>query len=168
MLQLHKTESGQEYAEFLHAPKKRYTDFGIFLCSITFSGIHFLINEYMATWCPNVVNILLMEELCLVAFPTHLSLEPLYCLCTWFNQCYSSLGTCFLCILLKGWGRSEVFCTFIYFCPWMVMKHFCISRKTLDKPKYLFILVKVLHLRMPLRVIWILSQLSKILINIHA
>lgn len=28
MLQLHKTEGGQEYAEFLHAPRKRYTDFG--------------------------------------------------------------------------------------------------------------------------------------------
>lgn len=28
MLQLHKTEGGQEYAEFLHAPRKRFTDFG--------------------------------------------------------------------------------------------------------------------------------------------
>ncbi|TYH96425.1 hypothetical protein ES332_A12G176500v1 [Gossypium tomentosum] len=27
VLQLHKTESGTEYAEFLHAPKKRFTDF---------------------------------------------------------------------------------------------------------------------------------------------
>lgn len=35
MLQLHKTDEGQqEYAEFLHAPKKRFTDFGkhIFMC----------------------------------------------------------------------------------------------------------------------------------------
>lgn len=28
MLQLHKTEGGQDYAEFLHAPRKRFTDFG--------------------------------------------------------------------------------------------------------------------------------------------
>lgn len=28
MLQLHKTEGQSEYAEFLHAPKKRMTDFG--------------------------------------------------------------------------------------------------------------------------------------------
>ena len=28
MLQLHKTEGGQEYAEFLHVPRKRFTDFG--------------------------------------------------------------------------------------------------------------------------------------------
>ena len=28
MLQLHKTDGGQEYAEFLHAPRKRFTDFG--------------------------------------------------------------------------------------------------------------------------------------------
>ncbi|KHG23038.1 Dynamin-related 1C -like protein [Gossypium arboreum] len=31
VLQLHKTESGTEYAEFLHAPKKRFTDFGDFI-----------------------------------------------------------------------------------------------------------------------------------------
>lgn len=30
MLQLHKTEGGTDYAEFLHAPKKRFTDFGMF------------------------------------------------------------------------------------------------------------------------------------------
>lgn len=29
MLQLHKTEGGQEYAEFLHAPKRKLTDFGM-------------------------------------------------------------------------------------------------------------------------------------------
>lgn len=28
MLQLHKTDGGHEYAEFLHAPRKRFTDFG--------------------------------------------------------------------------------------------------------------------------------------------
>jgi len=28
VLQLHKTENGQEYAEFLHLPRKRFTDFG--------------------------------------------------------------------------------------------------------------------------------------------
>lgn len=28
MLQLHKIERGTEYGEFLHAPKKRFTDFG--------------------------------------------------------------------------------------------------------------------------------------------
>lgn len=29
MLQLHKTEGGAEYAEFLHAPKKKFSDFGM-------------------------------------------------------------------------------------------------------------------------------------------
>jgi hypothetical protein len=28
VLQLHKTDGGQEYAEFLHAPRKRFSDFG--------------------------------------------------------------------------------------------------------------------------------------------
>jgi hypothetical protein len=28
VLQLHKTEGGQEYAEFLHAPRRKLTDFG--------------------------------------------------------------------------------------------------------------------------------------------
>lgn len=28
VLQLHKTDGGHEYAEFLHAPRKRFTDFG--------------------------------------------------------------------------------------------------------------------------------------------
>lgn len=30
MLQLHKTEGGTDYAEFLHAPKRKFTDFGMF------------------------------------------------------------------------------------------------------------------------------------------
>lgn len=34
MLQLHKTEGQSEYAEFLHAPRKKYTDFGMFSCRI--------------------------------------------------------------------------------------------------------------------------------------
>jgi replication fork clamp-binding protein CrfC len=29
VLQLHKTEGGQDYAEFLHAPRKRFTDFAV-------------------------------------------------------------------------------------------------------------------------------------------
>ena len=29
MLQLHKTEGGTEYAEFLHAPRKKFSDFGM-------------------------------------------------------------------------------------------------------------------------------------------
>ena len=38
MLQLHKTEDGTtEYAEFLHAPRKKFTDFGRFIES--FIGI---------------------------------------------------------------------------------------------------------------------------------
>jgi hypothetical protein len=28
VLQLHKTEGGQEYAEFLHLPRKKFSDFG--------------------------------------------------------------------------------------------------------------------------------------------
>lgn len=29
MLQLHQTEGGTDYAEFLHAPRKKFTDFGM-------------------------------------------------------------------------------------------------------------------------------------------
>jgi hypothetical protein len=36
VLQLHKTEDGTtEYAEFLHAPKKRFADFGSLIESFT-------------------------------------------------------------------------------------------------------------------------------------
>jgi hypothetical protein len=35
VLQLHKIDEGsREYAEFLHLPRKRFTDFGTFLLSI--------------------------------------------------------------------------------------------------------------------------------------
>lgn len=30
VLQLHKTEGGTDYAEFLHAPRKKFADFGMF------------------------------------------------------------------------------------------------------------------------------------------
>jgi hypothetical protein len=33
VLQLHKTEGGTEYAEFLHLPRKRFTDFGNSFCA---------------------------------------------------------------------------------------------------------------------------------------
>ncbi|KAK8265389.1 hypothetical protein V6Z12_D12G175300 [Gossypium hirsutum] len=39
VLQLHKTESGTEYAEFLHAPKKRFTDFVVNLTLIDLPGL---------------------------------------------------------------------------------------------------------------------------------
>lgn len=50
VLQLHKTEGGTEYAEFLHAPRKKFTDFGMFgtgkqsLCSF-FSFLMSLIAD---------------------------------------------------------------------------------------------------------------------------
>lgn len=31
VLQLHRIDEGREYAEFMHLPRKRFTDFGIFL-----------------------------------------------------------------------------------------------------------------------------------------
>lgn len=40
VLQLHKTEEGsQEYAEFLHLPKRRFTDFGKLIIYGVFSLI---------------------------------------------------------------------------------------------------------------------------------
>lgn len=36
MLQLHKTDDGTEYGEFLHLPKKRFTDYGNFLTGLSF------------------------------------------------------------------------------------------------------------------------------------
>ncbi|KAG6396771.1 hypothetical protein SASPL_142928 [Salvia splendens] len=46
VLQLHKTEGGTEYAEFLHAPRKKFTDFGIcntignYWVLIFYDGLH--------------------------------------------------------------------------------------------------------------------------------
>lgn len=47
MLQLHKTESGTEYAEFLHAPKKRYTDFGMSIIMVDNLDISFPFMVFM-------------------------------------------------------------------------------------------------------------------------
>lgn len=39
MLQLHKTESGtQEYAEFLHQPRRKFTDFGMTVILHAYAG----------------------------------------------------------------------------------------------------------------------------------
>lgn len=34
MLQLHKIDEGREYAEFMHLPRKKFTDFGKFTDSL--------------------------------------------------------------------------------------------------------------------------------------
>lgn len=40
MLQLHKTDDGQqEYAEFSHLPRRRFTDFGMSVASFLFKEI---------------------------------------------------------------------------------------------------------------------------------
>lgn len=42
VLQLHKIDEGREYAEFMHAPRKRFTDFGI-LIHKRFPFTHFMV-----------------------------------------------------------------------------------------------------------------------------
>lgn len=54
VLQLHQIDEGREYAEFMHLPKKRFTDFGMFSVRwkvVTYKG-HFvyflnLINKFV-------------------------------------------------------------------------------------------------------------------------
>ncbi len=46
VLQLHKTDDRSEYAEFLHMPKKRFTDFGkCIVCDTNQSFLHFQPNS---------------------------------------------------------------------------------------------------------------------------
>lgn len=45
VLQLHKTEEGsQEYAEFLHLPKRRFTDFGMFSFQCVLACLHIFVH----------------------------------------------------------------------------------------------------------------------------
>jgi hypothetical protein len=46
VLQLHKTDDRSEYAEFLHMPKKRFTDFGkCIVCDTNQGFLHFQPNS---------------------------------------------------------------------------------------------------------------------------
>lgn len=48
VLQLHRIDEGREYAEFMHLPRKSFTDFGIFIVINDFSSSE---NCYLATSC---------------------------------------------------------------------------------------------------------------------
>ncbi|XP_078170665.1 phragmoplastin DRP1C-like [Carex rostrata] len=69
VLQLHKTEGGQEYAEFLHAPRKRYTDFAAVRREIEvetdrITGKTKAISNmpiHLSVYSPNVVNLTLID-----------------------------------------------------------------------------------------------------------
>ncbi|XVE85490.1 hypothetical protein DITRI_Ditri17bG0094800 [Diplodiscus trichospermus] len=69
VLQLHKTESGAEYAEFLHAPKKRFTDFAAVRKEIAdetdrITGKTKQISNvpiHLSIYSPNVVNLTLID-----------------------------------------------------------------------------------------------------------
>ncbi|KAK4778312.1 hypothetical protein SAY87_018499 [Trapa incisa] len=69
VLQLHKTESGTEYAEFLHAPKKRFTDFAAVRKEIAdetdrITGKSKQISNvpiHLSIYSPNVVNLTLID-----------------------------------------------------------------------------------------------------------
>ncbi|MFQ6637425.1 hypothetical protein Gotur_013940 [Gossypium turneri] len=69
VLQLHKTESGTEYAEFLHAPKKRFTDFVAVRKEIAdetdrITGKTKQISNipiHLSIYSPNVVNLTLID-----------------------------------------------------------------------------------------------------------
>ncbi|XP_058078756.1 phragmoplastin DRP1C isoform X1 [Magnolia sinica] len=69
VLQLHKTEGGQEYAEFLHAPKKRLTDFAYVRKEIQdetdrITGKSKNISNipiHLSIYSPNVVNLTLID-----------------------------------------------------------------------------------------------------------
>jgi hypothetical protein len=40
VLQLHRIDEGREYAEFMHLPRKRFTDFGTYPMFIIFEDEH--------------------------------------------------------------------------------------------------------------------------------
>lgn len=69
VLQLHKTDGGTEYAEFLHAPKKRYTDFAAVRKEIAdetdrITGKTKAISNipiHLSIYSPNVVNLTLID-----------------------------------------------------------------------------------------------------------
>ncbi|XP_047310533.1 phragmoplastin DRP1C-like [Impatiens glandulifera] len=69
VLQLHKTEGGVEYAEFLHAPKRRYTDFAAVRKEIAdetdrITGKSKQISNkpiQLSIYSPNVVNLTLID-----------------------------------------------------------------------------------------------------------
>ncbi|XVF85457.1 hypothetical protein PTKIN_Ptkin17bG0119400 [Pterospermum kingtungense] len=69
VLQLHKTESGAEYAEFLHAPKKRFTDFAAVRKEIAdetdrITGKTKQISNipiHLSIYSPHVVNLTLID-----------------------------------------------------------------------------------------------------------
>ncbi|KAL8535828.1 hypothetical protein ACS0TY_011461 [Phlomoides rotata] len=69
VLQLHKTEGGIEYAEFLHAPKKRFTDFASVRKEISdetdrITGQSKQISNvpiHLSIYSPNVVNLTLID-----------------------------------------------------------------------------------------------------------
>ncbi|XP_012438373.1 phragmoplastin DRP1C [Gossypium raimondii] len=69
VLQLHKTESGTEYAEFLHSPKKRFTDFVAVRKEIAdetdrITGKTKQISNipiHLSIYSPNVVNLTLID-----------------------------------------------------------------------------------------------------------
>ncbi|GAB4840455.1 Phragmoplastin drp1c [Ancistrocladus abbreviatus] len=69
VLQLHKTEGGAEYAEFLHAPKKRFTDFAAVRKEIEdetdrITGKTKQISNipiHLSIYSPNVVNLTLID-----------------------------------------------------------------------------------------------------------
>ncbi|KAF5945690.1 hypothetical protein HYC85_015918 [Camellia sinensis] len=69
VLQLHKTEGGAEYAEFLHAPKKKFTDFAAVRKEIAdetdrITGKTKQISNipiHLSIYSPNVVNLTLID-----------------------------------------------------------------------------------------------------------
>lgn len=54
MLQLHRIDDGKEYAEFMHLPKKRFTDFGIL--SVRVELLLVLINFLAFTFSASYAN----------------------------------------------------------------------------------------------------------------
>jgi GTPase SAR1 family protein len=69
VLQLHKTENGQEYAEFLHLPRKKFTDFAAVRKEIAdetdrITGKSKQISNHpihLSIYSPNVVNLTLID-----------------------------------------------------------------------------------------------------------
>lgn len=51
MLQLHKMESGtQEYAEFLHMPRRKFTDFGMTVTFLRYTVKSHVLNNYRVAY----------------------------------------------------------------------------------------------------------------------
>lgn len=112
VLQLHKTESGtQEYAEFLHQPRRKFTDFGMTVTLHTYTGkLPVLTNHRTASiflWfsCKRIIHAC-YYILCLVS-----KFE-----CSRFSHKTKLFNYCSCCAFLVSTLLSIIYLTFWHWC----------------------------------------------------